>query len=83
MGCKGWRAGRLQCFEFVDERGSDAELNLQYFSFRTPEGSRPLDAAMYIATAGAPAKGGLYLASWGDERQAIIVPDQGRTPQET
>ena len=60
----------------VDDRGSDSELDLRFFSFRTPEESQPLDVATYLATSGAPAQGGLYLAEWGEERQAIIVPDQ-------
>ena len=59
----------------VDDRGSDSELDLQYFGFRTPEKSQPLDLATYAATPGAPAKGGLYLAQWDEEHQAIIVPE--------
>ena len=43
----------------VDDRGTDSELDLQYFSFRTPEESQPLDVATYVATPGTPARGGL------------------------
>ena len=60
----------------IDDRGSDSEVNLQYFSFRKPEVGRPLEAATFLPAPGAPAEGGLYLAEWGNERQAIIVPEQ-------
>ena len=60
----------------VDDRGSDLELDLQYFTFRAPEAAQPLDVATHVVGTGAPAQGGLYLAEWGEERQAVIVPDQ-------
>lgn len=66
----------------VDDRGSDLELDLQYFSFQTPEESQALDIATYVADPGARAAGGLYLAEWGDERQGIIVPDQVHSLQD-
>ncbi|MYD53270.1 MAG: hypothetical protein F4W96_03035 [Chloroflexi bacterium] len=62
--------------QVVDDRGSDAALDLQYFSFNAPEISQTLDPTTFFASRGAPAMGGLYLAQWGDERQAIVVPNQ-------
>ena len=60
----------------VDDRGSDLELDLQYFSFRAPEDGQPLDVATQVTAAGVLARGGLYIAEWGEERQAVIVPDE-------
>ena len=66
----------------VDDRGSDLELDLQYFTFRAPEDAQPLDVATHVAAVGVPAQGGLYIAEWGEECQAVIVPDQVHSLQD-
>ena len=66
----------------VDDRGSDLELDLQYFTFRAPEEAHLLDVATHVVATGAPAQGGLYIAKWGEESQAVIVPDQVHSLQD-
>ena len=68
--------------QVVDDRGSDAQLDLQYFRFNKPEEGQSLDLATYLEAPGAPAVGGLYLARWGDEHKAVIVPDDVRSLQD-
>lgn len=66
----------------VDDRGSGLDLDLRYFSFSKPEMGQALDVATHVATTAAAASGGLYVAEWGRERQAVIVPDSIRSLQD-
>ena len=63
----------------LDDRGSDSELRLRYFSFDTPERSEALDLAAHLASPGPQARGGLYSAEWENGKQCIIMPNQIRS----
>ena len=66
----------------VDDRGSDLNLDLKYFSYCAPEDGQHLDVASHVAAAGVSAPGGLYIARWDEEHQAVVVPDQIRSLQD-
>ena len=57
----------------LDDRGSESELGLRYFSFDTPERPQALDVLTYGAPDGSYAANGLYAAEWEGGSQAVIV----------